>query len=283
MASLERLDMISLRARFVRSISVAGLGALVAVASCKGPIADGDIVPDGFMDGADFDGAPGESVGFGAGPGPTGVCAAGPRDVHAELRLDGQVLREDAKVGTQIGGDPIDVDGVFGFLTDTKFTVSHCDVADCTDPDVYELTLDDAGIPLGVPAGAFVRLRYLATDEGAFAVALDNLAVLDGMPNPMEDQSHPWFEVMHGFVDDAPFRSSFTLHEGCWTSDGTMTARDMYVAADGNPDELIEIIMGGTMPWSVATGLNAGSYDVTNLSSYAVGEQAFAALVVVWR
>ncbi|MFO0612321.1 MAG: hypothetical protein U0414_07030 [Polyangiaceae bacterium] len=254
--------------------------AITLVAACSGP--DADIAPDDFIGDEPPDGF--GSVGSsGVGFFP-GECAASPAQIHASLAENGVVIRLDAKEGVDVGADPVDVSGVLGGVDGNGFTVDACALKACDQPELYRVELSPGLIEMNLlEEGVFVRLRYLAQDDGAFAVVLENLATLDGMVNPIDDGGHVVLEAMSGFVDDAPFTASFTLSERCYTVDGTLTARGMYVAAEDDPGERIEVQLGTTVPWTITTGKHTGSYDLWNLSSYVQGNSPMSSLLVSWH
>lgn len=267
--------MISRYARYVLPLLTAG----ALVFGCQGPIQDDGVAPDGFSD----DGVPPStgfvSVGVTSGSFPSGPCAGPAFDVHAKLALNGEVIRQDATEDSEVGADPILVEGVLTDVSDTSFTVDACALVDCASEETYEVTIDAGAAGILVPLGAFVRLEYTATESNEFAVVLTNLPTLEGQPNPIASGGHVWVEAMRGFVDDAPFTAAFTLTDRCWGT--TVSARGMLVEAEGNPGEKIEVGMATTAPWTIDEGPNSGAYDVTNLSSYAINEVAFSSLLVV--
>lgn len=247
---------------------------------CQGPFDDDSIAPDDFF--GDVGSGVGVGVTVGSGSFPTGPCAGGAVDVHASISLNEMALRTDATENGGAVGQPIDVEGVLGAVTDTGFEVDTCALVACTEPAVYEVEIDAGLAGILMPEGAFVRLTYSATAAGEFAVVVTNLPVLEGQTNPISTGQHAWLEAMRGFVDDAPFTASFTLTDRCWQETGP-SARSMVVRAAGNPGEALEVVMGSTSPWTIGVGPNSGLYDVTNLSSYTEGEKAIASLLVVRR
>lgn len=261
-----------------RCLAALALGAIALGPACKGTDVDMTQPPDDFFDGPDGFGV-GSSA---AGGGFFGTCLGPPTEVHATLAHNGASIRDDAKAGANIGAETIDVVGVLGAITDTSFEVDVCGLVACDQPDVYSAAVKPGNGGLTLPAeGTFVRLVYTAEDDGAFSVVLENVPTLEGMSNPVDTTTHVWFQAMAGFVDDEPFTASFTLADRCWTADGSIKARNMYVEAAGNPGERLEIPMGTTMPWTISEGPNAGMYDVTNLRSYADGELAFSSMLVM--
>lgn len=264
-------------ARWILAIA---FGAVALGPACNGTEVDMTQPPDDFFDGPDGFGAVSTAVSGGSGF--FGVCLGPPTELHATLAHNGASIRDDAKAGAEIGAETVDVTGVLGAVTDTSFEVDVCGLADCEEADVYAVQVKPGNGGITLPAeGTFVRLIYTAEDDGAFSVLLENVPKLEGMANPVDASAHVWFQAMTGFVEDEPFAASFTLADRCFTEDGTVTARNMYVEAEGNPGERIEIPMGTTMPWTITKGANAGLYDVTNLRSVAQGEVALSSLLVV--
>lgn len=262
-----------------RSIFALSITALALVPACQGT--DVDIAsPDDFFDGPGDVGS-GVVVSVGSGTGIFGVCLAPPEDLYATLSLNGELIREKAKAGEVQGAEPITVDGVLGAITDTTFEVDACALVTCDQPALYGVKVTAGTTSLLLPPeGTFVRLTYIAETGGAFAVVLDNAPALEGMANPVDTTTHPWLEAMNGFVSGMPFSAAFTLTDRCFTEDGTLNARNMFVEAAGNPGERLEVRMGESVPWTITVGENTGSYDVANLASYAQGESAVSTLIV---
>lgn len=264
------------RVRWIASLTIA-ISAFVG--ACQGTNVD-TVSPDDFFNGVDGVGVIGSS-GVGSG-GIVGICPGYPVTIHTTLSLNGAPMREDAKAVVDTGIDPLEIEGVLGAVGDDTFEVDACALVTCDQPALYSVSVDAGGQALVLPpAGTFVRLTYVVEGTDAFAVVLDNAPALEGMANPVDTTAHVWFEAMNGFAPDVPFSASFTLTDRCYTEDGTVTARNMYVDAVGDPDERIEVRMGETMPWTIPVGPNAGTYDVTNFASYTLHESAVSSLLVV--
>lgn len=206
-----------------------------------------------------------------------------PVAVHAKLSRNDEVLRIDARDGDGAAAiAPIVAVGVYA-ATPTGFTVDACGVNPCASPEFYSATLDRAGEALEVPDGAFVELSYTSADDGSFAVVVTNVADITGVPNPIDEEAHVWFQLMEGWEADAPFEASFTLSVACDDASSGVRGHGLVVSVADAPEQSITVPIGAFETWTLGTTEFAGTYRVRNISSFAQGEFPMSALFVAWK
>jgi hypothetical protein len=128
-----------------------------------------------------------------------------------------------------------------------------------------------------IPAGTFVRLTYgcqsgFYGDSGAFVV-LENLATLDGAPNPTEEGTRLWFVVAAGgeagIPQAIPFKLSFV--DDCKVGDfesGSKTPEKLVIEGQGFS---VTVDPGKSADFVETTGPEKGSYHAENIDIVFVG------------
>ncbi len=178
---------------------------------------------------------------------------------HGDCAADADVLLEGAIHSDEKGATK-------------RFELDGCVAGGCN-PMISAVTVEAPGIEATIPDGTLVRLRFLQDTAAGCATSLliENLASLDGSPNPTTSEDVVWLAAADGASVDAPFEV-LTGNAGC-TAPGECGAEPVatsflqfYVPLSEQPG--ISVPMGGEAAFTDLPGLAGRGHRVRNLRSY---------------
>jgi len=195
------------------------------------------------------------------------------------------------------GSAPIPLDfTVQGALTakgPVSFAIDACANVDCKMADVYEATLDIAGISVGIPEGAYVELAYhrgrVEMYDCSYSAWIRNIPSLQGIANPTEDGNALWVEgVVAAPHASAPVQFQWLYgNESCKATQlppifgcDPPAGLDIILSAVDDASKNVRLSMGETAVWDVGTAALPGRFTAKNLASVNLVETSDLSYVV---
>lgn len=228
--------------------------------------------------------------GGGAGGGGPGSFEACPAAEHfkARIELNGALAHEDCEFHS---GDQAKLitEGILTSSGPGSFDIDSCP-KNCESPMVYHVTLDTAGVPIAIPDGTYVEMRFSQADsvyQCGYALSIRNIPTFDGGQNPTEDGTALWLHAeVFGTSDEAPVEHDLSEDQVCGGDPSHMEwpyGLDLILKESLDPSKTIQIPMGETVTWSPGTAALPGSYLAKNLASLVTSVETWDIGFVVAR
>lgn len=176
-----------------------------------------------------------------------------------------------------LGGQPsalLITEGVLSNSGPQSFSIDGCPQKNCESPIIHDIKLNTQGVPLHIPDGTYVQLRYETVDTGhqcAYSMALFNVPAIDGMPpNPTELGTGLWlYGSVYGTGEGAPVKHRLNgdIFCGSVQSNNWPYGNAMTLEAGDDPAKILMLDMGEMQAWNVNSALLPGVYDAKNLAS----------------